>query len=159
MGKISPQRTSKHLDLDGIEGHYGALDGYTVGFGFSALHEDPAPLFTGLSDNVCQAALAVVMDATLVRGPLVLTFMRLTGAPRGGQCRRSSPARPRIHPRKRHRAGPGGPTRDRRQRRSGLMGALIFLLIFVALDLVAIRWGVDTRTSNDPRDRYWWPNG
>ncbi len=39
------------------------------------------------------------------------------------------------------------------------MGALVFLLIFVALDLVAIRWGVDTRTSNDPRDRYWWPNG
>ena len=21
------------------------------------------------------------------------------------------------------------------------------------------RWGVDTRTSNDPRDRHWWPNG
>ena len=39
------------------------------------------------------------------------------------------------------------------------MGALVFLLIFVALDLVAIRWGADTRTSNDPRDRYWWPNG
>ena len=34
MGKISPQTTSKHLDLDGIEAHYGALDGYTVGFEF-----------------------------------------------------------------------------------------------------------------------------
>ena len=30
------------------------------------------------------------------------------------------------------------------------MGALIFLLIFVALDLVAIRWGVDTRTVERP---------
>jgi hypothetical protein len=39
------------------------------------------------------------------------------------------------------------------------MGALIFLLILVALDLVTIWWGVDTRTSDDPRDRYWWPNG
>jgi len=57
MGKISPQTTSKHLDLDGIEAHYGALDGYTVGFEFSAHHEDRAPLFTGLSDYVCQARL------------------------------------------------------------------------------------------------------
>ena len=31
------------------------------------------------------------------------------------------------------------------------MGALAFLLIFVALDLAAIRWGVDTRTSHDPQ--------
>jgi hypothetical protein len=57
MGKISPQTTSKHLDLGGIEAHYGALDGYTVGFEFSAHHEGPAPLFTGLSDNVCHAPL------------------------------------------------------------------------------------------------------
>ena len=39
------------------------------------------------------------------------------------------------------------------------MGALAFLLILVALGLAAMRWGVDTRTSHDPRDRYWWPNG
>jgi hypothetical protein len=39
------------------------------------------------------------------------------------------------------------------------MGLLIFLLVFVALGLAATRWGVDTRTSDDPRDRYWWPNG
>jgi hypothetical protein len=38
------------------------------------------------------------------------------------------------------------------------MGALTFLLIFVALGLGANRWGADTRTSPDPRDRYWWPN-
>ena len=55
MGKISPDTTSKHLDVDSIEGHYGALDGYTVGFEFSAHDQDPAPLFTGLPDNACQA--------------------------------------------------------------------------------------------------------
>ncbi len=55
MGKISPQTTNKHLDPDGIEAHYGALDGYTVGFEFSAHDDHPAPLFTGLPDNACQA--------------------------------------------------------------------------------------------------------
>jgi hypothetical protein len=39
------------------------------------------------------------------------------------------------------------------------MGALIFLLLLVALGLAAIRWGVDTHASHDARDRYWWPNG
>lgn len=32
MAKISAQTTSEHLDLGRIEGHYGALDGYTLGF-------------------------------------------------------------------------------------------------------------------------------
>ena len=38
------------------------------------------------------------------------------------------------------------------------MGALILLLILVALDLVVIRWGVDSRTLDAPHDRNWWPN-
>jgi hypothetical protein len=67
MGKISPQTTSKHLDLDGIEAHYGTLDAFTVGFEFSAHDEDPAPLFTGLPDNACQAHhWGVVLEGTLV---------------------------------------------------------------------------------------------
>jgi hypothetical protein len=67
MGKISPQTTTKHLDLDGIEAHYGALDGYTVGFQFSAHDEDLAPLFAGLPDNACQARhWGVVLEGTLV---------------------------------------------------------------------------------------------
>jgi hypothetical protein len=67
MGKISPETTSKHLDLDGIEARYGALDGYTVGFEFSAHDQDPAPLFTGLPDNACQARhWGVVLEGTLV---------------------------------------------------------------------------------------------
>ncbi len=60
------QTTSKHLDLDGIEAHYGALDGYTVSFEFSAHDQDPAPLFTGLPDNACQAChWGVVLEGTL----------------------------------------------------------------------------------------------
>ena len=67
MGKISPQTTSKHLDLDGIEAHYSTLDAYTVGFEFSAHDEDPALLFTGLPDNACQARhWGVVLEGTLV---------------------------------------------------------------------------------------------
>ena len=156
MGKISPQTTSKHLDVDSIEGHYG----YTVGFEFSAHDQDPAPLFTGLPDNACPGppwpwSWMPPWSAAHSSSPSFASPARRPGASADAQ----SPARPLTHPPKRHRAGPGGPTRDRRQPRSGLMGALIFLLIFVALDIVAIRWGVDTRTSNDPRDRYWWPNG
>ena len=67
MGKISAHTTSEHLDLDGIEGHYGALDGYTVGFESYARDEDPAPLFTGLPGNACQARhWGVVLEGTLV---------------------------------------------------------------------------------------------
>jgi hypothetical protein len=67
MGKISPQMTNEHIDLDGIEGRYGAIDGYTVGFESYARDEDPAPLFTGLPDNACQARhWGVVLEGTLV---------------------------------------------------------------------------------------------
>jgi hypothetical protein len=67
MGKISPQTTSKHLDLDGIEAHYGTLDVYTVSFELAAHEEDPSPLFTGLPDNACQARhWGVVLEGTLV---------------------------------------------------------------------------------------------
>jgi hypothetical protein len=67
MAKISAQKTSEHLDLDGIEGHYGALDGYTVGFESYARDEDPAPLFVGLPGNACQARhWGVVLEGTLV---------------------------------------------------------------------------------------------
>lgn len=67
MAKISQDTTSEHLDLDGIEGHYGTLDRYTVGFESYARDEDPAPFFRGLPDNACQARhWGVVLDGTLV---------------------------------------------------------------------------------------------
>jgi hypothetical protein len=67
MGKISPQTTSRHLDLHGFQGRYGSLDAYTVGFESSLHDEDPAPLFAGLPDNACQARhWGVVLEGTLV---------------------------------------------------------------------------------------------
>jgi hypothetical protein len=67
MAKISAQTTSEHIALDGIEGHYGAIDGYTVGFESYTRDEDPAPLFAGLPDDACQARhWGVVLEGTLV---------------------------------------------------------------------------------------------
>ena len=37
------------------------------------------------------------------------------------------------------------------------MGALVILAVLIALDLIVPRWGVDSRSSRDARDRYWWP--
>jgi hypothetical protein len=67
MAKISQATTSEHLDLDGIEGHYGPLGDYTVGFESYGRDEDPSPLFTGLPDDACQAPhWGVVLEGTLV---------------------------------------------------------------------------------------------
>jgi hypothetical protein len=67
MAKISADTTSEHLDLDGIEGHWGKLDGYTVGFESYVRDEDPAPLFRGLPDDACQAHhWGVVLEGSLV---------------------------------------------------------------------------------------------
>jgi hypothetical protein len=67
MGKVSAQTTRRHLDLDGIDCHYGVLDGFTVGFESYGHDEDPAPLFTGLPGNVCQSRhWGVVLEGTLV---------------------------------------------------------------------------------------------
>jgi len=67
MTKISIQTTSEHLEFEGIEGHYGELDQYTVGFEHYGRDEDPAPLFAGLPDDACQSRhWGVVLEGTLV---------------------------------------------------------------------------------------------
>ena len=38
------------------------------------------------------------------------------------------------------------------------MAELIIVLVFVALALAGARWGVDSRSTDDARDRFWWPN-
>jgi hypothetical protein len=64
---MSTHTTSRHLDLDGIEGHYGPLDSFIVGFESYAHDEDPAPLFVGLPDNACQSRhWGVVLEGTMV---------------------------------------------------------------------------------------------
>lgn len=67
MSKISPTTTTEHLELDSIEGHYGEIDDFTVGFETYHEDEDPAPLFVGLPDDACQARhWGVVLEGTLV---------------------------------------------------------------------------------------------
>ncbi|HUF84252.1 MAG TPA: cupin domain-containing protein [Acidimicrobiia bacterium] len=67
MAKISQATASEHLDLDGIEGHYGPLGDYTVGFETYDRDEDPAPLFKGLPNDACQSPhWGVVLEGTLV---------------------------------------------------------------------------------------------
>jgi hypothetical protein len=67
MAKISTTTTTDHLDLDGVEGHYGTIEGYTVGFETYEVDDDPAPLFAGLPDDACQCPhWGVVLEGTLV---------------------------------------------------------------------------------------------
>lgn len=67
MAKISTATTTDHIDLDGIEGHYGEVEGYTVGFETYTKDEDPTPLFKGLPDDACQSRhWGVVLEGTLI---------------------------------------------------------------------------------------------
>ena len=52
-------KTSKHdaadvMELDGYEGHFAELGGYTVGFETYTADADLSPLFKGLPDDRCQ---------------------------------------------------------------------------------------------------------
>jgi hypothetical protein len=67
MAKISIGTTSDHVELDGIEGHYGTIEGYTVGFERYGKDDDPAPLFAGLPDDACQSPhWGVVLEGSLI---------------------------------------------------------------------------------------------
>lgn len=67
MAKISIDTTSEHVEMDGFEGHYGAVEGYTVGFERYGKDDDPAPLFAGLPDDACQSPhWGVVLEGSLV---------------------------------------------------------------------------------------------
>ena len=54
MAKIAKNDTSQTETMDGFEGRYEDLDGYTVGFETYTADADPAPLFQGLPDDRCQ---------------------------------------------------------------------------------------------------------
>ena len=67
MPKTSSTTATDHLELEGVEGHYAELDGYTVGFETYAVDDDPAALFAGLPDDHCQCPhWGVVLEGTLV---------------------------------------------------------------------------------------------
>ena len=54
MDKVDALHASQVETMDGFEGRYEQLDGYTVGFEHYSKDDDPAPLFSGLPDDACQ---------------------------------------------------------------------------------------------------------
>jgi hypothetical protein len=55
MPKISRADAPQHEDFGVMEGHYGELDDYTVGFEHFRESADATPLFKGLPDDRCQS--------------------------------------------------------------------------------------------------------
>ena len=67
MAKITAESASQVETMDGFEGRYQDLGGYTVGFETYTADDDPAPLFAGLPDDAPVRALAgVVLEGELV---------------------------------------------------------------------------------------------
>src|SRR6185436_20893978 len=54
MPKLSKFDAPDSMKLEGYEGHFGELDGYTVGFETYTADADLSALFKGLPDDRCQ---------------------------------------------------------------------------------------------------------
>ena len=66
MATISTATAPDHIELDGLDGHYGPIEAYTVGFETWSKADDLAPLFRGLPDDACQCGhWGVVLEGTL----------------------------------------------------------------------------------------------
>jgi hypothetical protein len=67
MAKTSKEAASESMTLPGYEGHFGELEGYTVGFESYSEDADMTPLFKGLPDDRCQCPhWGVVLKGKLV---------------------------------------------------------------------------------------------
>jgi hypothetical protein len=67
MAKIAKDQTSTVFTMEGFEGRYEDLDGYTIGFETYTEDADPAPLFQGLPGDRCQCQhWGVVLRGTLI---------------------------------------------------------------------------------------------
>lgn len=67
MAKISKGQAAQLEEMDGFEGRYEDLGGYTVGFEAYSEDSDPAPVFAGLPNDRCQCPhWGVVLKGTLV---------------------------------------------------------------------------------------------
>ena len=55
MPKLSKETAPRVEDAGVMEGRYGELDGYTVGFEHFRVDADATPLFKGLPDDRCQS--------------------------------------------------------------------------------------------------------
>jgi hypothetical protein len=56
MPKASKTSAPESMEVEGYEGHFAELEGYTVGFETYTADADLAPLFAGLPDDQCQCA-------------------------------------------------------------------------------------------------------
>ena len=54
MPKLSKIDAPETMEMEGYEGHFGELDGYTVGFETYTADADLSALFKGLPDDRCQ---------------------------------------------------------------------------------------------------------
>jgi hypothetical protein len=54
MAKASRETAADHVQLEGFEGHYAELGGYTVGWETYSADADLSALFVGLPDDRCQ---------------------------------------------------------------------------------------------------------
>lgn len=52
--KSSKSQAPESLEVEGYEGHFDELDGYTIGFETYTADADLAPFFAGLPDDRCQ---------------------------------------------------------------------------------------------------------
>ncbi|HET7487045.1 MAG TPA: hypothetical protein VFJ85_03895 [Acidimicrobiales bacterium] len=67
MGIVDKDTVTDVFAVDGFEGRYGEVDGYTIGFESYSVDMDPAPLFQGLPDDRCQCPhWGVVLEGTMV---------------------------------------------------------------------------------------------
>ena len=56
MTKSSKSSAAEHVEMEGFEGHYAELGGYTVGLESYTQDADLTPLFAGLPDDRCRAS-------------------------------------------------------------------------------------------------------
>jgi hypothetical protein len=70
MARIGKDQVSQIETMEGFEGRYADLDGYTVGFESYTADADPAELFKGLPDNRCQCP----HWGVVVRGKLIYRY-------------------------------------------------------------------------------------
>ena len=67
MARIAKDQTSTAITMEGFEGRYEEVDGYTIGFEAYTEDADPAPLFQGLPGDRCQCPhWGVVLKGTLI---------------------------------------------------------------------------------------------
>jgi hypothetical protein len=67
MAKASKSSAAEHVEMEGFEGHYSELGGYTVGWESYTQDADLTPLFAGLPDDRCQCEhWGYVFEGTLV---------------------------------------------------------------------------------------------